>query len=146
MVLNDCMPLLIAEKGQIRKWVFMMVISLIVLTTTRIWASPQDSPPVIMALRVDTPLDVDGHLLEDAWQHAKVATGFLLSERTGRFSAKLKTRAMVLYNEHTLYVGFRCEEPNMNDLRETKTRRDSFVWLDDAVSVLLDTYADKRNC
>ena len=85
MVLNDCMPLLIAEKGQIRKWVFMMVISLIVLTTTRIWASPQDSPPVIMALRVDTLLDVDGHFSEDAWQHAKVATGFLLSERTGRF-------------------------------------------------------------
>ena len=33
----------------------------------------------------------------------------------------------------------------MSSLRETKTRRDSRIWADDAVEVILDTYHDRRN-
>ena len=53
---------------------------------------------------------------------------------------------MVLYDENTLYVGVRCDEPNMEALRETQTRRDAPVWRDDTIQVLLDTYHDQRNC
>lgn len=75
-----------------------------------------------------------------------VACNFVRAKQTGGEPAKLKTEAMVLYDENTLYIGMLCEEPNMNALRETQTRRDSAVWQDDTVQVQLDTYNDQRNC
>ncbi len=57
----------------------------------------------------------------------------------------MKTEAMVLFDDATFYIGFRCFEPDMTRLRETLTRRDTRVRYDDAVEVVLDTYDDDRN-
>ena len=97
------------------------------------------------ALRVEEPILIDGDLAEASWHLAERARDFYRVERTRGVLAALRTEAMVLYDDTYLYVGFRCFEPDMNLLRETLTRRDSRIWHDDAVEVVLDTYDDDRN-
>ena len=51
----------------------------------------------------------------------------------------------MLFDDKAIYVGFRCWEPDMGNLRETLTHRDTQIWADDAVEVVIDTYHDRRN-
>ena len=97
------------------------------------------------ALRVDRPPRIDGHLSEPAWSRAQLAGDFFRAEQTRGVPARLRTEVAVLFDESAIYVGFRCWEPDMAGLRETLTRRDTRVWADDAVEVVLDTYCDRRN-
>ena len=111
-------------------------------------ADPPDdssSPRVVRALRVDQPIRIDGHLSEPAWREAEVAGDFFRAQQTRGMPAQLRTEAFVLYDGVAIYVGFRCWEPDMTRLRETLTRRDTRIWTDDAVEVVLDTYHDRRN-
>ncbi len=109
---------------------------------------PEPSPMekrVVKALRAEEKILIDGHLSEKDWDHAEKARDFFRAQPNRGVRAVLKTEAMVLYDDATLYVGFRCFEPDMTLLRETLTRRDSRIWHDDAVEVVLDTYDDDRN-
>ena len=99
----------------------------------------------VTALRVDQPPHIDGHLSEPAWQQAEAAGDFFRAQQTRGMPARLRTEVFVLYDGEAIYVGFRCWEPDMTGLRETLTRRDTRIWDDDAVEVVLDTYHDDRN-
>ena len=100
---------------------------------------------VVNALRTEERILIDGHLSEKDWERAEKAKDFFRAESNRGILAGLKTEAMVLYDDATLYVGFRCFEPDMTRLRETLTRRDTRIWDNDAVEVVLDTYDDDRN-
>ena len=110
------------------------------------FAETQNSTRTINATWVDTPPVIDGNLTDSVWQHAQIATNFFRAKEGSIQLAQLNTEARVLYDENTLYIGVHCEEPDMNSLRETKTRRDSPVWQNDCIEVMLDTYHDRRNC
>lgn len=111
-----------------------------------LFAQTQDSRRTISATWVDNPPVIDGELTDKVWQNAQVATHFFRAKEGNTHPAELDTEARVLYDENTLYIGVRCAEPNMKSLRETKTRRDSAVWQNDCIEVMLDTYHDRRNC
>jgi hypothetical protein len=162
-------------KTKIQRW-WWSVLTILVISCTPIFANVGNSTRVIKANWLGSssstgPPVIDGDLSEAVWHqivhgedaaqgrrggvpltvHGKdaahmVACDFVRAKQTGGVPAKLKTEAMVLYDEDTLYIGMLCEEPNMNALRETQTRRDSAVWQDDTVQVQLDTYNDQRNC
>ena len=100
---------------------------------------------VVNALRTEGKILIDGDLAEEDWERAEKAGDFFRAQPDRGVRAQLKTEAMVLYDEETLYIGFRCFEPDMTRLRETLTRRDTRIWHDDAVEVVLDTYDDDRN-
>ena len=100
---------------------------------------------VVSAMRTAEEIRIDGDLEEKAWQLAESAEDFFRAVPNRGIRAEPMTEAMVLYDETTLYIGFRCFEPDMTQLRETMTRRDSRIWEDDAVEVVLDTYDDDRN-
>ena len=87
---------------------------------------------------VDQPPVIDGHLTEAGWRAAEPADSFYRAQQVRGVSARLRTEAYVLYDETAVYVGFRCWEPAMQLLRETLTRRDTRIWADDAVEVVLD--------
>ena len=111
-----------------------------------LFAQTQDSRRTISATWVDNPPVIDGELTDKVLQNAQVATHFFRAKEGNTHPAELDTEARVLYDENTLYIGVRCAEPNMKSLRETKTRRDSAVWQNDCIEVMLDTYHDRRNC
>ena len=121
-----------------------LVLTLLMPVTT--WADDQDRIRVVQAVKVDTAPVIDGDLSDAVWQQARIATGFFRAKEGNIRPARLNTEVRILYDEYALYIGVYCEEPDMNRLRETKTRRDSHVWHNDCIEVLLDTYRDRRNC
>ncbi len=131
---------------QRQRWITLAILITTVCLGSSVFADSQSSGRVIKAKWLDTPPVIDGDLCDGVWEEAEIADNFYRVEGSHGVPAELGTKAMVLYDESTLYVGLRCEEPNMEALRETQTRRDSAVWQDDTVQVLLDTYHDQRNC
>ena len=108
-------------------------------------SEPSVERRVVNALRTEEKILVDGNLSEVDWERADKARDFFRVQPDRGVLAELSTEAMVLYDDATLYVGFRCFEPDMTRLRETLTRRDAEIWKDDGVEVILDTYDDDRN-
>lgn len=119
---------------------------LITLLAIPLFANAQSSRRTVRAVWVEVPPVIDGALTDPVWQHADSATDFFRAKEGETYLAELNTEVRVLYDENMLYIGVRCEEPDMKSLRETMTRRDSFVWQNDCIEVMLDTYQDRRNC
>ena len=127
-------------------WSRAIIWMLVGLLTVPLFAETQSSTRTISATWVDTPPVIDGKLTDNVWQGAQIATNFFRAKEGSIQLAQLNTEARVLYDENTLYIGVRCEEPDMKSLRETETRRDSPVWQNDCIEVMLDSYHDRRNC
>ena len=134
------------EKTEQMRWIRVIIWILIVLLTTPLFAETQSSRRSISATWVDNPPVIDGDLSDSVWQKAHIATDFFRAKEGNIHPAQLNTKAKVLYDEKMLYIGVHCEEPNMKSLLETKTRRDSNIWHNDCIEVMLDTYHDRRNC
>ena len=135
------------EKIRHVQWSRALVWIPILLLVTPLFANTQQNTRrAIRATWVENPPVIDGDLTDTVWQHADIATDFFRAKEGEIHPAELDTEVRVLYDENTLYIGVRCEEPDMKSLRETKTRRDSAVWQDDCIEVMLDTYHDQRNC
>ena len=135
------------EKVERVRWAGALIwIPMLLLVPTLLFANTQNTRRTIRAVWTETPPVIDGNLTEPVWQHADIATNFFRAKEGETHPAELDTEVRVLYDENTLYIGVRCEEPDMKSLRETLTRRDSFVWQNDCIEVMLDTYHDRRNC
>jgi hypothetical protein len=92
--------------------------------------------PELFCRKIYAPPTVDGVLGEPCWQEAHAVTGFSLLADEG--SAKKQTHAFVLYDDSFLYVGFICQEPEMDQVRSVVRERDGVVWQDDCVEVFID--------
>ena len=119
---------------------------MLLLVPISLFANTQKTRRTLRAVWTEIPPVIDGNLTEPVWQHADIATNFFRAKEGETYPAELDTEIRVLYDENMLYIGVRCEEPDMKNLRETLTRRDSFVWQNDCIEVMLDTYHDRRNC
>ena len=134
------------EKTEWLRWLRAIIWVPIALLAIPLFAATRNSTRTINATWVDNPPVIDGKLTDSVWQHAQIATNFFRAKEGSIQFGQLNTEARVLYDENTLYIGVRCEEPDMKSLRETETRRDSPVWQNDCIEVMLDTYHDRRNC
>lgn len=112
------------------------------LVTTPIFANTQSPKRTLRAVWIENPPVIDGDLTDTVWQNADIATNFFRAKEGEIHPAELGTEVRVLYDENTLYIGVRCEEPDMKSLRETLTRRDSPVWQNDCIEV---RFSSKRN-
>ncbi len=130
----------------LKQWTVRTICILIVLLSTPLMAHSQSSNRIIEAKWLDSPPVIDGALSESVWEQAEIATDFFRAKQTRGIPARLNTKAMILYDADALYIGVRCDEPDMKNLRETQTRRDAWLLGDDTFKVLLDTYNDQRNC
>ena len=129
------------------QWTHALIwILILLLATTPLFAKTQSTRRTLRATLTENPPVIDGELTDPVWQHADIATNFFRAKEGETHRAELDTEVRVLYDENMLYIGVRCEEPDMKNLRETMTRRDSFVWQNDCIEVMLDTYHDQRNC
>ena len=84
-------------------------------------------------MRITTPVAVDGRLDEPVWKDASWNGDFsrLMTQASlGAFARP--TEFAVLADEHTLYVGIRCFEPNLARL-QTDLNRD--LWRSDSVEL-----------
>lgn len=100
---------------------------------------------VCEAVKLTTPLKLDGNLDEPCWREAKIADRFFSSEGVGKSVSGGQTSFSILYDEKRLYVGIKCDVlPDAKQLKATHLKRDLEVLLDDCVEIFIDSVYDKK--
>ena len=112
----------------------------------RILATPASEGALrtVYAVRVDQGPKLDGHLDDAVWQHAKPIEGFVQRDPGYWVPSTERTIARILYDDEKIYFGFACYDSEPQKIVANNMRRDSEVWGDDNVQILLDTYNDRQ--
>lgn len=100
----------------------------------------------VRAVRVTTPIRLDGRLDEAVYTTVHPASGFIQMEPKGGEPATEHTDVWVFFDEDNLYVTFRAEESHPERMIANEMRRDSGnIRQGDSVEFALDTFRDRRN-
>jgi hypothetical protein len=95
--------------------------------------------PKFPAVKTDRPVVITGKMDDPQWLRAMpVELKYEISPGENT-PARQKTFAMVLYDNETLYIGFRCNDSVPANIRAHLTDRDK-IFSDDYVIVTIDTY------
>ena len=97
------------------------------------------------AYRTYQSIEVDGELTESDWQKATPIRQFIQYEPDAGAPLTEATEVRILYDDRHIYFGFVCSEPDRSKIIANKMRRDTMLWDNDNVFVLLDTYNDRRS-
>ena len=97
------------------------------------------------AYRTYESVEVDGELTESDWQKATPIRQFIQYEPDAGAPLTEATEVRILYDDRHIYFGFVCSEPDRSKIIANKMRRDTMLWDNDNVFVLLDTYNDRRS-
>ncbi len=99
--------------------------------------------PMTIPVVPDSSIRVDGVLDEAFWQTA-LAIELSYEVRPGEnIAPPVATTVLLSYDQDHLLVGFRCLDPDPEQIRARFRERDN-AWGDDFVGVVLDTFNDER--
>lgn len=101
--------------------------------------------PSLVAVPTTDPITVDGVLDEAAWQHAQIIDTLRQREPNEGQAASEPTQVRVVYSPTHLYVGVHCVDSAPHAIVATRFDRDADLDADDRISLLLDTFHDRRN-
>ncbi|MCK4836456.1 MAG: carbohydrate binding family 9 domain-containing protein, partial [Candidatus Aminicenantes bacterium] len=105
----------------------------------------QQKTKTIKPLNIENKIiTIDGKLDEEEWQQAPVAGQFIQFEPRLGEPASFETKARVLYDDHFLYVGISCYDPEPDKIVSRVTKREGALETDDTIAIGLDTFADQR--
>ena len=107
--------------------------------------SPSTGPRRIQAVRIKDAIKIDGLLAEPAWSLAQPATDFLQLQPTEGAPASERTEARVLFDDKNIYLGIRAFDSDARHINARELVRDATFSNDDTISIVLDTYHDRRN-
>jgi hypothetical protein len=99
--------------------------------------------PTVHARAATGPMVIDGKLNEPDWQTAEPMLLTQQSPRPGG-STPYTTEVRVLIYRDALIFGFNCHDPNPKAIQVHTLTQDGDQTGDDTVSVLLDSFGDKR--
>jgi len=99
----------------------------------------------VTAMRVTTPIAVDGHLDEAAWREAEPAERFVQQEPHEGQPSSQPSEVRFLYDDSTLYVGGTFLDDDGADPIIDSLKRDFTTRNGDVVAIVLDTFLDGRN-
>ncbi|HTH50981.1 MAG TPA: DUF5916 domain-containing protein, partial [Pyrinomonadaceae bacterium] len=97
---------------------------------------------VIPEIKETTEIAIDGRVDEEAWKSAAVFKNFFQTGPGYNTEPSRRTEGYMMYDEHNLYIAFRCWDEK-DKIRATVAKRDN-VFGEDNVRVWLDTYDDRR--
>ena len=100
----------------------------------------------IRAMRIDSPIEIDGVLDEPAWEQGLVSAAFHQSKPNYGSPPSESTAVTVLYDAGNLYFGIRCYDSRPDRIEAHMTQRDDELWNDDAIEVFIDSYHDHQSC
>jgi hypothetical protein len=98
--------------------------------------------PSVRALRLTSPIDLDGRLQEPAWNSAQPATGFKQYDPDEGKPETEKTEIRILYDDRALYIGARMYDRDPKKIRRGLSRRDDSDINADWISIYLDPRHD----
>ncbi len=108
-------------------------------------AAPAAERPTLAATRVDQGPNVDGDLSDRAWQASEVGTDFMQHEPLDGVPATEQTEVRVVFTDSTIYFGITAFDANPDAIIAKEMERDSRIYQDDSILLLLDTFHDRRN-
>jgi hypothetical protein len=88
-------------------------------------------PPVI-AVRLSSPVNIDGVLSEPVWQNAYGVTDFKMRDPNEGAEPSQRTEVRIAYDDDAIYVGARCYDAHPESLLVRLSRRDVSVPADGA--------------
>jgi hypothetical protein len=98
----------------------------------------------IEAVKFDTAPIIDGIISEEIWNKSKPVTSFIQREPHNGEPFTQKTEAYFGFDQHHLYIAFRCYcDPD--NITAKELARDVSLGNDDRIQIILDSYMDKRN-
>jgi len=106
-----------------------------------------DYSPRVNAARIDesdAPV-IDGDLSDPAWQNATIIDDFYQVEPVEGAQPNQKTRAYIMYDRKTLYVGVYAYDTEPHLIRRSQLQRDLQLRDDDGVRVLIDPFGTYRH-
>ncbi|HEX7965835.1 MAG TPA: DUF5916 domain-containing protein [Gammaproteobacteria bacterium] len=108
-------------------------------------ALAQDEVPEVQAGHVDgSAISVDGRLDEAAWSQAGVIPDITQQSPHPGEPTPYHTKVLLLRDDHTLYIGLRCEDPDPSRSISHTLVRDGWQGDDDNVLFMLDTFGTHR--
>jgi len=104
------------------------------------------TPSVTAAMisRDEAP-EIDGDLSDPAWSKATIIENFYQVEPTEGGTPTQKTRAYIMYDERTFYVGSHLYDDEPEKITRKQLARDAELRDEDAIRVYLDTFGTFRN-
>src|SRR6266853_4016764 len=107
----------------------------------------QDSkgPRRVHTIRTTDAIKIDGILDEPAWSQIQPANDFLQQQPNEGAPASERTEVGVLFDDKNIYTGIRAFDSDAKHINARELVRDADFSNDDTVSILLDTYHDRRN-
>ena len=122
-----------------------LIVSLLCLAAvTCAFAAPPDSSLTVRAVRVTSPVAVDGVLSEAVWQADNAVTRFLQSDPHEGELATERTEVRVAFDDDALYVGARMYDSHPDSILARLVRRDASMSAD-RFTVFLDPFHDRRS-
>jgi len=118
----------------------------LLIASVSVPASAQtSSPDKIQALRIESPIKLDGILDEEAWAKASHISNFTQRELVENAPATERTEVAVAYSGQDLYIGVWCFDSQPDQIVAQKMKWDFDTGTDDNFEIVIDTYGDRRN-
>ena len=100
----------------------------------------------VRAVRIESPLEIDGRLDEPVYEDERSISGFIQNEPREGDPASEKTDVWIFYDHDTFYVVARCWETQPERMVANEMRRDNInIVRNDQFAFTLDTFYDRRN-
>ena len=112
-------------------------------TATLASARSDDGPAVKVSATSSASITLDGLLNEPAWRDAPVMKLTQQAPKPGQ-PTPYETQVQVIVTSDRIYFGFTCKDPDPRHIAIHTMRRDGDLTGDDTVSIVLDTYGDRR--
>ncbi len=105
-----------------------------------------DGRATVRAVRVTTPIRVDGKLDEAVYEQIHPASNFIQMEPRAGQEATERTEVWIFYDNNNLYVSFKAYESHPERMIANELRRDSGnIRQGDSIGFSFDTFRDRRN-
>src|SRR6184192_1697903 len=121
------------------RWAFCALLA----TATLASARSEDGPTVKVSTTSSASISLDGLLNEPAWRDAPVMKLSQQAPKPGQ-PTPYETEVRVIVTSDRIYFGFTCKDPDPRRIAIHTMQRDGDMTGDDTVSVVLDTYGDRR--
>ena len=99
--------------------------------------------PVVSAVRVEQPPNIDGRLTDDVWRRAAHVSDFVQTAPVEGAAASESTDVYIAYDGENLYVGIRARYGSPGLIRANRSDRDQIAE-DDTVSLFFDPFRDRQ--
>jgi hypothetical protein len=106
-------------------------------------ARSDDAPAATASATSSASITLDGLLNEPAWRDAPVMKLIQQAPKPGQ-PTPYETQVQVIVASDRIYFGFTCRDPDPRRIAIHTMRRDGDMTGDDTVSIVLDTYGDRR--